>query len=134
MTENDVLPLASYKIRLQDGHVRAVPALATDGSAFSGPGVDLRGADATAAIEAAKPVIEWLDAREPGVKVRSISVRVEGPRVLVSLEPLGNDPRPRAMRFDPPYANELRDAARAAERLIGQACVKALAKRAGSNA
>lgn len=129
MTDTAALPLLSYKIRIQDHHVRAVPARGLDGSTFSGPGVDLRGTDATAAIEAASPVIAWLDAREPGVKVRSISVRVEGPRVLVSLEPLGIDPRPRAMRFEPPYANELRDAARGAEHVIGQACARALAKR-----
>lgn len=125
------LRLASYKIRFHDVHVRAVPACDASGASFTGPGVDLMGADALAAIEAARPVIAWLDAREPGVVVRSISVKTEGPRVLVSLAPLGADPRPRAMRFDPPYANELQDAAREAERVIGEACVRALARRAG---
>jgi hypothetical protein len=124
------LPLTSYKIRFHDVHVRAVPALDATGAPFVGPGVDLRGADALAAIEAARPVTAWLDAREPGVEVRSISVKTAGPRVLVSLAPLGIDPRPRAMRFDPPYANELRDAAREAERVIGEACVRVLARRA----
>ena len=124
------LPLASYKIRLHDTHVRAVPARTADGTAFEGPGVDLRGADAKAAIEAVRPLIEWLDAREPGVQVRSISVRTSGPRVLISLAPAGADPRPRAMRFDPPYANELRDGGLEAERVIGEACVRILAKRA----
>jgi hypothetical protein len=124
------LPLASYKIRIHDAHVRAVPARTADGAVFEGPGVDLRGPDAAAAIEAARPTIAWLDAREPGVEVRSISVRTEGPRVLVSLAPAGSDPRPRAMRFDPPYADELRDAGKEAERVIGEACVRVLAKRA----
>lgn len=123
------VPLASYKIRLRDVHVRAVPACDASGAPFTGPGVDLRGSDALAAIEAARPIIAWLDAREPGVIVRSISVKTEGPRVLVSLAPLGAEPRPRAMRFDPPYANELRDAGREAERVIGEACVRVLARR-----
>lgn len=123
------VPLASYKIRLHDVHVRAVPACDASGAPFTGPGVDLRGSDALAAIEAARPIIAWLDAREPGVVVRSISVKTEGPRVLVSLAPLGADPRPRATRFDPPYANELRDAGREAERVIGEACVRVLARR-----
>lgn len=124
------LPLASYKVRIADQHVRAVPARTGDGDPFEGPGVDLRGDAAAAVIAAARPVLAWLDAREPGVVVRSISVRVDGPRVLVSLEPAGgSDPRPRAVRFGPPYADELRDAAREAERLIGEACARALARR-----
>jgi hypothetical protein len=123
------LPLSSYKIRIHDQHVRAMPTHTADGAAFDGPGVDLRGGDAAAAIEAARPMVAWLDAREPGVSVRSISVRTDGPRVLVSLGPAGSDPRPRAVRFDPPYADELRDAARDAERVIGEACVRALARR-----
>lgn len=110
--------------------MRAVPARDASGAPFVGPGIDLRGADAHTAIEAARPVVAWLDAREPGVVVRSISVKTEGPRVLISLAPLGTDPRPRAMRFDGAYATELRDAAREAERVIGEACGRALARRA----
>jgi hypothetical protein len=123
------LPLVSYKLRIHDQHVRAVPAVGLDGSPFVGPGVDLRGADAARAIEAARPVIDWLAAREPGVEVRSISVQTAGPRVLVSLESRPTDARPRALRFDPPYANELRDAAREAERVIGEASARTLARR-----
>lgn len=83
-------------------------------------------------IAAAAPVITWLDAREPGVIVRSISIRTDGPRVLVSAEPVATplgDTRPRALRFDPPFADELRRAAAEAERLIGEACVRALERR-----
>ncbi len=126
------LPLASYKIRIVDRHVRAVPARTADGCPFAGPGVDLRGEDADAAIAAARPIVAWLEAREPGVVVRSISVRTDGPRVLVSTEPVaiaGGDTRPRALRFEPPFAEELRDAAREAERVIGEACTRALARR-----
>lgn len=124
------LPLASYKIRMVDTHVRAVPRVDLDGVAFVGPGIDLRGAEAELVIRAAQPIIVWLDAREPGVRVRSISLRTDGPRVLASLESLGSiDPRPRAVRFDPPYSIELRDAAALAERLIGEAAERMLARR-----
>lgn len=125
------LPLASYKIHVRERRVRAVPEVGLDGSPFSGPGVDLLGADAAAAIEAARPIVAWLDAREPGVVVRSISVSTARPRVLVSVDPVpGGDPRPRTLRFDPPWAVELRDAARGAERVIGEACVRVLERRA----
>ncbi|MBX3227847.1 MAG: hypothetical protein KIT84_22825 [Labilithrix sp.] len=111
--------LLSYKLRFRDRHVRAVPAGVT------GPGVDLRGADADAALAAARPIVAWLEEREPGIEVRSISVNAK--RVLVSLE---STPRPRVLRFDPPSANELRDAGAAAERIIADACERTLARRA----
>jgi hypothetical protein len=109
--------------------VRAVPARGLDGEPFTGPGVDLRGADAERALSAAAPILAWLDAREPGVQVRSISMRSAGPRVLVSVASTSTDPRPRALRFDPPYADELREAGREVEREIGEACARILAKR-----
>jgi hypothetical protein len=129
VSRDEPLPLASYKIRVRDRHVRAVPARGLDGGPFDEPGVDLRGADADRVLEAAVPVLAWLDAREPGVGVRSISIRTEGPRVLVSVD---GSPRPRALRFDPPYSNELRDAALPAEAVIGRACVRALAARSAA--
>jgi hypothetical protein len=130
-----IIKLASYKIRFHDHHVRAVPEVGLDGCAFGGPGVDLRGEDAARILSAAKPMIDWLDAREPGVKVRSISVRITGGvRVLVSLEPvpgtIENDARPRALRFDAPFAEELRAAGNEAERAIAEAAARMLAKRA----
>ena len=103
-----------------------MPEQAPDGSPFAGPGVDLRGEDARAAIEAAAPIIAWLVLREPDAKVRAISVRTKAPRVLVSIDA---EPRPRALRFDPPSANELCDAGRAAERVIEEACMRVLARR-----
>jgi hypothetical protein len=124
------LPLSSYKIRFHDVHIRAMPAVDADGAKFGAAGVDLGGDEARAVIAAAAPVIAWLDAREPGVRVRSISVKTSGPRVLVSLDPNSTlDPRPRALRFDPPWADELVLAARDAERMIGEACVRALERR-----
>lgn len=124
--------LASYKLRFHDHHVRAVPEVGLDGCAFGGPGVDLRGDDASRALSAAKPMIDWLSAREPGVKVRSISIRITGGvRVLVSLDPLPNtnDERPRALRFEAPFAEELRAAGTEAERVIEEAVARTLAKR-----
>ncbi len=90
--------------------------------------MDLRGERARAVIAAARPLLAWLEEREPGVIVRSISVKTDGPRVLVSVDPSmpDLDPRPRALRFEPPFADELRHAARDAERLIGEGCVRAL--------
>jgi hypothetical protein len=123
------LPLASYAIRIHERRVRAVPLRDVDGTPFAGPAVDLPRADATAAIDAARPVLAWLDAREPGVRVRSILVRTAAPRVVVSLDPGATDPRPRVIRFDPANASELRDAACDAEQAIGRACAGALARR-----
>lgn len=124
------LPLVSYKIRFRDPHVRAVPAFGLDGAPFTGPGVDLRGPDAAAAIAGCSPVLAWLEEREPAVVVRALSVRTAGPRVLLSLESIvSSDPRPRAMRFDPPWADELRERGREAERFIGEACARTLERR-----
>jgi len=112
--------------------VRAVPEVGLDGCAFGGPGVDIRGEAAARIMEAAATMVKWLDEREPGVKVRSISVRVrDGARVLVSLDPVPNttDPRPRAMRFEAPFAEELREAGAAAERAIEEATTELLQKR-----
>lgn len=107
-----------------------MPRTDAQGCPFGGPGVDLRGDDARAIIAAAAPVVRWLDEREPGVRVRSISIRVSPPRALVSCASITpSDPRPRALRFEPPFAEELRAAARGAEALIEEACRRALARR-----
>jgi hypothetical protein len=81
---------------------------------------------------AARPILAWLKAREPGVQVRSISIQTGSPRVLVSIEPPASalpGSRPHALRFDPPQASELRDLAGEAERLIGEMCRRALERR-----
>jgi hypothetical protein len=119
--------LISYKIRYHDRHVRAVPAEGLDGAPFTAPGVDLRGPEADAVIEASRPMLAWLEAREPGVVVRSISMKMDPPRALVSVEAT---PRPRALRFDGLFAEELREAGRAAEARLLEACRLALTRRA----
>lgn len=99
-------------------------------SGFTGPGVDLRGDDAERAMASAKPIEAWLLAREPGVVLRSLSIDRAKMRVLVTLEATSPGERPRVIRFDPPHANELVDAAREAERVIAAACAVRIAARA----
>lgn len=130
------IALASYKLRFHDEHVRAVPARDAAGCAFAGPGVDVRGAEARAILAtAAPPLRAWLEAREPGVVLRTMSMSRgkngdEAPRVLMTLEATTPGERPRVIRFDMPHAGELVEAAAAAEARIVSACEAALAKRA----
>lgn len=86
--------------------------------AFTGPGVDLRGDEAERILALAKPMIAWLEAREPGIVMRSLSVDRTRQRVLVTLEQEGD--RPRALRFDPPSATELIDAGTEVEHAIAE--------------
>jgi hypothetical protein len=115
------LPLASYKLRFHEQHVRALPARDEAGRPFTGPGVDLRGAEARPILEAAGLIRAWLVAREPGIVLRALSVDIARPRVLVSLEGNAGE-RPRVLRLDAPQAIELVEAGREIERLIGDAC------------
>jgi hypothetical protein len=128
----DAIALASFKLRFFDVHVRAVPQKGLDGCPFAGPGVDIRGEEARRALEAAAPVRAWLEAREPGIVLRSLSIDHARQRVLITLEPAAEETRPRVLRFDPPHAMELALAARDVERIVGEACVRALRRRASS--
>jgi len=91
-----------FKLRFWDGHVHAAAATGVDGEAFDGPGVDLRGDQAQEAFEAAAPVLERLAELEPGIRVRSLSLDLERPRLLATLEPTTPeaDPRYRVVRLD----------------------------------
>jgi hypothetical protein len=104
-----------------------MPELGLDGCAFAGPGVDLRGGDAESAIAASAPIARWLEAREPGVRLRSLSVNLRTMRVLVTLE---TGDKPRVLRFDPPQSAELVALAAGAARIIDEACALRLASRA----
>lgn len=97
---------------------------------FAGPGVDLRGDEAERILALAKPMVAWLEAREPGIVMRSLSVDRSKQRVLVTLEQDGD--RPRALRFDPPSATELIDAGAEAERALGEASALKIAGRGRS--
>ena len=123
------LTLASYKLRFHEDHVRAVPARDEAGCPFAGPGVDLRGAEARAIVALAGPFRAWLDAREPGVTLRSLSVDVAARRVLITLEPMSPEQRPRVVRIDPPHSEELLEAAKELEVALGGACVTKLRQR-----
>jgi hypothetical protein len=120
------LPLASYKLRFHEDHVRAVPARDEAGCAFGGPGVDLRGAEAQAVLVLAGPFRAWLEAREPGLTLRSLSVDLASRRVLVTLEPMTPEQRPRVVRIDPPHSEELLASATELETVLGAACTTKL--------
>lgn len=125
------LPLASYKLRFHEDHVRAVPARDEAGCAFSGPGVDLRGDEARAVFALATPFRAWLEAREPGVTLRSLSVDLAAHRVLITLEPMAANQRPRVVRIEPPHADELIAAAAPLEGALGAVCMEKLRRRGG---
>jgi hypothetical protein len=125
------LPLASYKLRFRDDHVRAVPARDEAGCPFAGPGVDIRGEEARPLLLLARPFREWLDAREPGVTLRSVSVDLGTQRVLITLEPMAADQRPRVVRIDPPQGDELIAATVPLESAIGALCIEKLRRRGG---
>jgi hypothetical protein len=96
-------------------------------SPFEGPGVDLYGDEARAIFDEAKPIVAWLEAREPGIVLRSLSMDLGRLRVLVTVEQEGD--RPRVLRFDPPSANELVDAAAPLIAKLGEAAATVLARR-----
>jgi hypothetical protein len=126
------LVLASYKLRFHDVHVRAMPARDEAGCPFAGPGVDLRGDAARAILDdatLASPLRAWLEAREPGVVLRTLSVDLATRRVLVTLEPMTADQRPRVVRIDPPHSEELLQAMTPLETALAEACVAQLRRR-----
>jgi hypothetical protein len=91
------LSIASLKLNFVAGRVRIVPARDLSGCPFAGPGVDLVGAEAAAAIGVAAPIVAWLQQREP-IVVRTLSLDVPRGRLLVTIE---GKPRPRVVRIDP---------------------------------
>ena len=91
------LPIASFKLHFVGPRVRIVPRLDPSGCPFAGPGIDLVGAEAAAAIALAQPVVAWLQALEH-VRLRTLSLDVDRARLLVTVEA---EPRPRVIRIDP---------------------------------
>jgi hypothetical protein len=110
--------------------VRALPAAGEDGRAFQGPGFDLRGDDARRVFEAAAPLLAWIQAREPGARVRSLSLEVSRARVLVTLAGAPGE-RPRVVRVDPPASIELVEGARAVLSHLGEVGIEVLRRRRG---
>jgi hypothetical protein len=96
------LRIASFKLQLVERRVRVVPAVDLSGCPFAGPGVDLIGGEADAIVALARPLVAWLEAREP-VRVRSLSLDVGRRRLLATLAPEGatGAGRPRVVKIDP---------------------------------
>lgn len=121
-----------FVLRPRDEHVHAAPATGLDGRGFRGPGVDLRGADAREAFDAARPLLEALAELEPGIGVRSVSVDLDRPRVLLTLEPTtpAADARPRVVRLEAGFAlDRLLDAAAPVIELLTDRVASALQRR-----
>jgi hypothetical protein len=124
--------LSSFKLRIAEGHVRAVPRTDARGCPFSGPGVDLRGDEAARVFAAAAPLVAALVEVEPGVVVRSIAVDLSRPRVTATLDPgtPATDARPRVVRVDEgPLLHRLLDASGPAVEMLSMAAAQALARR-----
>jgi hypothetical protein len=109
--------------------VRAVPDRDEAGCPFAGPGVDLRGDEARAVFDLAGPIRAWLEAREPGVVLRSFSVDRSSRRVLITLEPRPGE-RPRVVRVDAPHSEALLADASDLEAAIAAASAAKLRRRA----
>ena len=98
MSESAPLPVASFKLSFVETRARIVPAADAAGRAFTGPGVDVVGPAARELLDAARPILAWLEAREP-LRVRSLSFDLARARLLVTVEAA---PRPRVIRIEPP--------------------------------
>ncbi len=94
--------LRSFKLRIGERYVWIVPATDLAGCPFGGPGVTLRDAPADRAMALAAPMLRTLDSFEPGVRVKSLAVDLERPRLLGTLHPRtpSEDARGRVIRVD----------------------------------
>jgi hypothetical protein len=125
--------LRSFKLRLQDQHVRIVPATDASGCPFAGPGVDLRGEAAERAIAVARPLLDVLRSIEPGIEIRSLALDLERPRVTATLHPTTPeaDARPRVVRLDEgPWTRAMVDVAGPLLELLAAEAARAIAARA----
>jgi hypothetical protein len=98
----------AFKLRFHEGHVRI--SMTKDV-----PGVDVHGDAARRCFDLAKPMIDWLLAREPSVTLRAMSVDLVSRRILVSFEDAHavatRGPRPMVLRIEPAESAELIDRA-----------------------
>jgi hypothetical protein len=90
-----------------------VPATDAEGCPFAGPGVDLFGASAEEAFALARPILGWLEAREP-VAMRTLGIDLVKRRFLGTAEVPGTRPRVIAIdeRGDPASVAALLELAR----------------------
>jgi hypothetical protein len=138
------VPIASFKLQFASRRVRVVPALDRSGCPFTGPGVDLLLDETDAIFDLARPLLAWLEAREP-VRVRSLSLDIGRRRLLVTIEPIGATAetgadaapsRPRVVKIDASAnpgdsaaAQELVDLAGPLIRRLGEIAASKLAAR-----
>ncbi len=122
-----MIRLRSFKLRFADTHVRIVPATDALGCPFAGPGVDLRGDDATRVLGAASDIVKWFTDREKGARLRSFSIDLETGRALATIE---DTPRPRVIESRGDV--ELRAAADVLAPLLCALCAATLARRVQS--
>jgi hypothetical protein len=102
------ITITSFKLRYAETHVRILPRTYR-GLAFEGPGVDLRGAEASLLLEMGMPIVAWLKARDPSVDVRGISCSFEKKQVLISYQ-AGEGiaaSKPIALKIHAPESEEL---------------------------
>lgn len=121
------MKLKSYKLHFVNAHVRVVPETDATGSPFLGPGVDLRGDAARAAFARCDGMLAWIEERERGMKVRSMSVDLGAGRVLVTFDIGGA--RPVVVRVDRPASVELIGRGLELERWLQSAAADAIARR-----
>jgi hypothetical protein len=120
------LRLASFKLNAREARARVLPAEDARGRPFEGPGIDLVGDAAREALALATPMTRWLEEREAGVVLRSLSVDLRTLRVLVTLEA---QPKPRVLRVDAPASAELVDRAAPLIAYLAGAAGASLARR-----
>ncbi len=121
------MTLKSYKLHFTHIHVRIVPETDAAGCPFSGPGVDLRGELAREALSRAAPMLAWIEERERGMSVRSMSVDLNTQRVLVTFD-VGSA-RPVVVRVDRPASVDLIARGAALETHLIERSIEAIARR-----
>lgn len=120
------LPIARFRIRIDEARVRAAPARDLRGAPFAGPPVDLDRDAARAIVALAAPIAAWMDAVEPGAVLRSIAVDVGTGGVVATL---AGAPRPRVLRIAPADAAPIADHAAPIVRRLEALVAAALAAR-----
>ena len=124
------LVLRSWKAHFDERRLRLVPRQGAGGEPFDGPGIDVLGPELEGVLVALDPVRAWIEAREIGAFVRSMSFDFDRGRALATLR--FDEPAKRqvhALRVDEAESTALFDLARAASDVLGRAAAVVLARR-----
>lgn len=92
--------LRLFKLRVFDQHCHVVASHDGEGRALDLPGVDLRGAEAAAAFEAAAPLLAMVRGEGGGAAIRAVSVHLERRRLLATFEAAGDGNKPSVARIE----------------------------------